>query len=147
MSLYSPFIVVVLPVHLQQRTFDTFSSTSTVSRHPPSGAQSPHFEVSGFEFMHLSVFLIPDLRVAISLDLSIIDPDSRKFHSAGGRTLGKFLVFSLLLYISHLFSIAHRFGLAPSPQPLYHIEVPVASGYPGYFLGRGNLASRPQCVR
>ena len=72
---YSPFIVVVLLVHLQQRTFVTSSSTSTVSRQPSSGAQSPHFEVSGFQFMHFSVFLFPDLRVAISLDLSIIDSD------------------------------------------------------------------------
>lgn len=72
---YSPFIVVVLPVHLQQRTFSTSSSTSTVSRQPSSGAQSPHFEVSGFQFMHFNVFLILDLRVAIFLDLSIIDPD------------------------------------------------------------------------
>ena len=43
----------------------------------------------------------------------------------GEKPWGKFLVSASLPYISLLFYNNPRFGLAPSPQPLHHIEVPV----------------------
>lgn len=54
---YSPGSFTVAEVQRQHRTLATFSSTSTSSLQPPSGAQSPHFDFSGLWFMHLSFFL------------------------------------------------------------------------------------------